>query len=210
MTTLNDLATALLAVTGFQDDTTKDQIVRQINPTLNISCTHIIASQEPVGVVLPMNVIWLCMDVNSTFYRKFIARVSKTPAGGFQNTWEEVKNFNSFWAPQYYDPSDISGAGDIPNASVDEYGIARLTTEPKAVGRPTFVSVSDPRNTDKRTPLPHDEMHPEKPLVEVKTVQDKVNMDATVGDDGSTFIADTNVKASYGHLLSTDILENNE
>lgn len=210
MSTLNDLVASMLSVTGFMDDTSKDQIVRQINPTLNISCTHIIASQEPVGVVLPMNVIWLCMDVNSTFYRKFVARQSKTPAGGFQNTWAEVKNFSSFWAPQYYDPSDIAGSDEIPNASVDEYGIARLTSEPKAVGRPTFVSVSDPRNTDKRDPLPHDEMHPEKPLVDVKTVQDKVNMDAAVGDDGATFIADTNVKASYGHLIASEILENNE
>ncbi|QYW03122.1 hypothetical protein pEaSNUABM14_00162 [Erwinia phage pEa_SNUABM_14] len=207
MTTLNDLAAALLAVTGFADDTTKDQIVRQINPTLNISCTHIVASQEPVGVVLPMNVVWLCMDVNSAFYRKFIARKNKQPSGGYQNTWEEVKNFNSFWAPQYYDPADLEGGADIPNAAVDEYGIARLTTEPASVGRPTFVAVSDPRNTDKRTPLPHDEMHPEKPLVEVKTVQDKVNMDATVGQNGSTFVADSTVKASYGQLLATDILE---
>jgi hypothetical protein len=53
-------------------------------------------------------------------------------------------------------------------------------------------------------------MHPEKPLVDVKTVQDKVNMDATVGDDGATFIADTNVKSSYGHLIASEILENNE
>lgn len=208
MTTLNDLATALLDVTGFADDTSKDQIIRQINPTLNISCTQIVAAQEPVGVVLPMNVVWLCMVRDSKYYRKFLARKSKTPADGFQNTWEEVTNFNSFWAPQYYDPSDIGGGTEIPNASVDEYGIARLTTEPKAVGRPTFVSVSDPRNTDKRTPLPHDELHPEKPLVEVKTVEGKVNMDAAVGDDGSTFRADTNVKASYGHLLSTELLEN--
>lgn len=210
MTTLNDIAAALLNVTGFMDNTAKEQVVRQINPTLNISCTHIIAQEEPVGIVLPMNVVWLCMVRDSVFYRKFLARKSKTPAGGFQNTWEEVKNFNSFWAPQYYDPSDISGTEDVPNASVDEYGIARLTAEPTAVGRPTFVSTTDPRNTDKRTPLPHDEMHPEKPLVEVKTVQDKVNMDAAVGDNGSTFIADTNVKASYGHLIATDILENNE
>lgn len=92
MTTLNDIAAALLAVTGFMDDTSKDKITRQINPTLNISCTFIAASAEPVGVVLPMNVVWLCMDVNSAFYRKFLARKSKTPAGGFQNTWEEVKN----------------------------------------------------------------------------------------------------------------------
>ena len=210
MTTLNDLAASLLSVTGFMDDTSKDQIVRQINPTLNMSCTHIIASQEPVGVVLPMNVIWLCMDVSSVFYRKFIARKSKTPANGFQNTWEEVLNFNSFWAPQYYDPADLAGGSDIPNASVDEYGIARLTTEPATVGRPTFVSVTDPRNTDTRTPLPHDEMHAEKPLVDVKTVQDKVNMDAAVGDNGSTFIADTSVKASYGHLIASDIRGENE
>lgn len=210
MTTLNDIAAALLAVTGFMDDTSKDKITRQINPTLNISCTFIVASTEPAGVVLPMNVVWLCMDVNSTFYRKFLARKSKTPAGGFQNTWEEVTNFNSLWAPQYYDPSDISGGDEIPNASVDTYGIARLTTAPATVGRPTFVSVSDPRNTDKRTPLPHDEMHAEKPLVDVKTVQDKVNMDADVGDSGSTFIADSNVKASYGHLIATDIRGDNE
>lgn len=210
MNTLNNLAAALLDVTGFMNDTSKEQVVRQINPTLNISCTHIIASTEPVNIVLPMNVIWLCMDVNSVFYRKFIVRKNKTPSNGFKNTWEEVKNFNSFWAPQYYDPSDIGGGTDIPNASVDDHGIARLTVEPATVGRPTFVAVSDPRNTDKRTPLPHDEMHAEKPLVEVKTVQDKVNMDAKVGDNGSTFIADTNVKASYGHLIATDILGDNE
>lgn len=209
MTTLNDLAAALLSVTGFMDDTSKDQIVRQINPTLNISCTHIIASHEPVGVVLPMNVIWLCMDVDSTFYRKFIARKNKTPSGQYQNTWEEVLNFNAFWAPQYYDPADTSAGGGIQNANEDDYGIARLTTEPASTGRPTFVSVSDPRNTDARTPLPHDEMHPEKPMVNVKTVQDRVNMDAVSGAQGSTFIADTNVKASYGKLIASEILENN-
>ena len=51
MTTLNDIAAALLAVTGFMDDTSKDKITRQINPTLNISCTFIVASAEPAGVV---------------------------------------------------------------------------------------------------------------------------------------------------------------
>lgn len=206
MTTLNEIADALLSVTGFGEDTTKEYVLRQVNPTLNISATHVVSAVEPVDLILPMNVIWLCMNLNSTKYRKFLTRTSKQPSEEFEHTWVEVTNYHALWAPQFYDPSDIGEDSDIPNANSTDLGIARLTTDPSSVGRPTFVTTSDPRNTDKRDPLPHSSMHEEKAMVSVKTKTGQVSLDATQGTDGTTLVADSGVNASYEHLTKSNVL----
>ncbi|AQT28633.1 putative long tail fiber [Erwinia phage vB_EamM_Yoloswag] len=208
--TLNQLADALLSITGFLDDTTVAQTTRQINPVLNISCTQIVCETEPFDYVLPMNVIWLCMDKNSDYYRTFLARKSKTATAPFQNTWEPVTNINLMWAPQYYDTADLPGSDNYERATVDEYGIARLTTGPKNVGRPTFVSVSDPRNTDARTPLPHDEMHPEKPAVRLRTASGSVLVDDDLGENGTTLRGIDATTTKYDKVRTTEILSEDD
>lgn len=206
MTTLNQFADALLSVTGFLDDTSVAKTTRQINATLQISATQIVCETEPYDFVLPMNVIWLCMDKNSSFYRTFLVRKSKQASNGFQHTWEPVANLNMMWAPQYYDTADLPNADSYSKATVDEYGIARLTTGPKNVGRPTFVSVSDPRNTDARTPLPHDEMHEEKPAVTLRTASGVVNIDDTAGTNGQTLRGIDATTTKYDKVRTTEIL----
>lgn len=205
--TLNAFSQALLDVTGFMSNVDTAQTVRQINPVLNISCTQIICATEPFDYVLPMNVIWLCMDKRSDFYLKLMQRVSKAPSTKFQHTWQQVTNINAVWAPQYYDPSDTEAGSGLDKATTDSHGIAKLTTEPASVGRPTFVSTTDPRNTDARIPTPHAEMHPEKPLVRVRTASGSVLMDAPVGANGTTFVADSDINASYGKIAASDLLE---
>ena len=206
MTTLNQLADALLSITGFLDDTTTAQTTRQINATLQISATQIVCETEPYDYVLPMNVIWLCMDKESSYYRTFLVRKSKQPKGSFKHTWESVTNINLMWAPQYYDSADLPNSDAYPKATVDEYGIARLTTGPKNVGRPTFVAVSDPRNTDARTPLPHDEMHPEKPAVSLRTASGSVVIDDAAGTNGQTLRGIDATTTKYDKVRTTEIL----
>lgn len=205
---INAFVAAMLDVNGFLSDTSTAQVMRQINPILNTSSTQIICDTEPFDFVLPMNVIWLCMDKKSDFYRKLLQRKSKTPANGLHHTWTLVTNINTVWAPQYYDPADIGDGSEYEKATKTSQGIARLTTEPSSVNRPTFVSISDLRNTNARKPLPHDEMHPEKPLVNVRTASGRVLMDADVGANGTTFVADSDIKASYGKIDAADLLEN--
>lgn len=206
MTTLNQFADALLSVTGFLDDTTVAKVTRQINATLQISATQIVCDSEPFDYVLPMNVIWLNMDKNSSFYRTFLVRKSKQASGSFKHTWEPVTNLNMMWAPQYYDVADLPNADQYNVATVDDYGIARLTTGPKNVGRPTFVSVSDPRNSDARTPLPHDEMHKERPAVSLRTASGTVLIDDAAGTNGQTLRGIDATTTKYDKVRTTEIL----
>lgn len=206
MTTLNQFADALLSVTGFLDDTSTAKTTRQINATLQISATQIVCDSEPFDYVLPLNVLWLNMDKNSAYYRTFLVRKSKQAAGGFKHTWEPVTNLNMMWAPQYYDVADLPNGDQYNTATVDEYGIARLTVAAKNVGRPTFVSTSDPRNTNARTPLPHDSMHPEKPAVSLRTASGVVTIDDAAGQNGQTLRGIDATTTKYDKVRTTEIL----
>lgn len=204
--TLNQFIAALLGATGFETNPVA-QIVRQVNPVLNISATFVTADVEPATYVLPLNVVWLCMDKTKTQYRTLLVRTSKTATAPFLHTWEPVVSVPNLWAPQYYAQEDLPSGQALPLATKTDYGVARITTAPTSEGRPTFVSVSDPRNTDARTPLAH--THPEKPTKELKHSSGKINVDAVKGANGTTFVAtDANV-AAYAAIDAADLLETN-
>lgn len=204
--TLNAYATALLDVTGFLDNVDVARTVKQINATLQLSCTHIVCSSEPYDYVLPMNVVWLCMDKLSSNYRTFLARTSKSPSGNYKNTWVPVTDINSMWAPQYYDTADLPNASDYKMATVTSQGIVRMTKDPANIGRPTFVSISDPRNTDARNPLPHDEMHAEIPASTLRTASGTVSIDSENAVAGTTLRGTSEIEAKYSKVVNTEVL----
>lgn len=204
--TFNQIISALLAVTDFEAKRLT-QVIRQVNPVLNTSASFVVSATEPSDIPLPLNVVWLCMDTTKKFYRTLLTRTSKTPADGFNHTWVEVKEISSLWAPQYYAQEDLPSNAALPLATKDDYGVARITTKAVAEDRPTFVSVSDPRNTDARKPKAH--THPEKPAQDLKHSTGTINVDADKGTNGTTFVADSATVAKYASIDASDLLEAN-
>lgn len=204
--TFNQIISGLLAVTDFETKRLT-QVIRQVNPVLNTSASFVVSATEPFDIPLPLNVVWLCMDTTKKFYRTLLTRTSKTAADGFNHTWVEVKEIASLWSPQYYAQEDLPDGAALPYATKDDYGVARISYKPKAEDRPTFVSVSDPRNTDARKPKAH--THPEKAAQELKHSTGKINVDAVKGTNGTTFVATDANAAEYASIDASDLLEAN-
>lgn len=202
--TLNQFVSSLLAITEFETNNLT-QVIRQVNPVLNISASFVVSASEPYDIPLPLGVVWLCMDTNTRFYRTLLTRTSKETSDIFNHTWEEVKEVSSLWAPQYYSQEDLPSSVALPLATKEDYGVARLTVKAVAEDRPVMVAESDPRNTDARKPLTHS--HPEKPAVELKHSTGKINIDAEKGVSGSTFVADNANVAKYSAIDSADLME---
>lgn len=202
--TFNQIISALLAVTDFEASRLT-QVIRQVNPVLNTSASFVVSDTEPTAIPLPLNVVWLCMDSKTKFYRTLLTRTSKDPSAIFKHTWVEVKEVSSLWAPQYYAQEDLPSGASLPYATKDDYGVARLTTKAIADDRPTFVSENDPRNTDARVPKDH--THPEKPAKELKHSTGKINVDADKGTVGTTFVAEDASVAKYAAIDAADLLE---
>lgn len=203
MATLNQYADALLRTTGF--DLTPDQvhITRVVSPVLNIMSTQAVANTEPHDISLPLNVVWLCMDKATPFYKVLLARESKEPSQGFQNTWKPLTNLSQVWIPQYYDNNEGSVSSSIANATDLTLGVARLTEQPEAAAYPKFVSTSDPRRSDARYPNEH--THPERPAVLLKHVEGSVNVDADQPLVGQTLRALDAGDSVYATVKSVDI-----
>lgn len=202
--TLNQFITSLLALTEFETNGTT-QVLRQVNPVLNISASFVVSSTEPTDIPLPLNVVWLCMDTKTKFYRMLLTRTSKNATAPFMHTWEEVKEVSSLHAPQFYAQEDLPDGQSLPLATEDDYGVARMSVKPVAEDRPTMVSISDPRNTNARDPLDH--THPEKPTKDLKHSSGKINVNTVKGNDGTTFVAKSATVAGYDSVKSADLRE---
>lgn len=202
---LNNLITALLSVADFES--TKQRTVhRLIHPVLNANMTIVISATEPSDEPFPMNVVWVDMDLTSNQYRTLRQRVSKTPAGGLNNTWRQVQTLSEVYEPQQYDPTDLPD-NKIEVATDTKLGIARLTTAPKNVGNPIMVSTDDPRNYDARRPLAHS--HPEVPARKFATRDNPVDIVAAPTIKGQTLVATSDVKATYDQVAKTGLLKEN-
>lgn len=187
-TTLRQYVDALLRGTRFNENTDVPHILRQVNPTLNMSYTMVVSDTEPFDRVLPLNVVWLCMTKNSPMFRQLLARESKDKSEAFEHTWTRITEFNQLWASQIYDPADV-GLGDVELATTTAHGIAKLSHKAAFDSSPRFVSTTDPRNTDARYPNYH--THAEKPAVRLKHEEGPLNIDAVVPDalpDGNTLV----------------------
>lgn len=198
---IREMAQAILTVTGYTVGQSA-KIFRQYNAVLNNSAMVWVSDEEPTRM-LPLNVVWLDMNRDRDTYMKFVRRVSKVPSNGLNNTWELVDRVESIWSAQYYDAADGDpNLGNVDTATTTRYGIAKLNHPATQETAPAFVAASDPRLTDDRYPLPHDEMHPEKPLVDVIGV---VNMDNGAATQGATFVAASPSSADQRKLARTEI-----
>lgn len=198
---IRQMADAIIDVTGFVEGGPA-KIYKHYNAVLGQSIIIYVSNDEPTRV-LPLNVLWLDTNRDRSTYKQFVRRVAKVPSNGFRNTWELVTEFMRLFIAQSYDPQDgTPGVGDVGIATKDTAGLAKLTTDAKPITAPRFVAVDDPRLKDKRTPLPHDEMHVEKPLVDVIGV---VNMANGTPAQGGTFVAESSELAQQRKLKKSEV-----
>lgn len=122
---------------------------------------------QPKYVLLPIQAIWIDFNPDSDTYKHAYARTVKA-ANPADDKWELLYFYEDAFPDQEYDPAD-TGMISIslpPPATVAVHGIGYLSHE-QAESR---VAVEgDSRLTDNRDPLPHNEMHPEKPATIVRT-----------------------------------------
>jgi hypothetical protein len=165
---------SLGALTGIEESGIQDPfILRRTNAVIGLTTVIVVSINEPYLEVLPLNVVWACFDGTTNRYRKIYKRISKTPdvVAGTQHTWELLQTFPQVFENQFYAPEDESAAGEgLSFATTGRRGTIRLLEVAGDPANPIVVSDGDPRNTDPRDPLPHDELHPEKPLQAMRTV----------------------------------------
>lgn len=187
--------------------------VRVNNPVLGRTTIIAVSHVEPVDQVLPINVLWACFDRASIMYRRLFKRVSRDPdpVFGTQHTWEPIQDFNSIWDYiQYYLPGEEPDYSKLPIATVGQIGTVTISVASADEEDPVAVSYTDPRNTDARVPLPHEEMHPEKPLRQVRTTVNPVTVENTVtGADGMPITAMSSAQSTYRRLRESQVHQNN-
>lgn len=204
---------SLAVLTGIEESDIQDPyFIRRTHAVVGNTTVIVVSFNEPYEEQLPLNVVWACFDKNSLRYRKIYRRVSKDPdvLGGTQHTWELLESFTTLFDAQYYAPEDEAGAGSgLTFATVTRRGIVRLNDPASDPDNPIVVSDGDPRNTNPRNPLPHDEMHPEKPLVEMRTVTTQ-NVSIGTGDveEGTVIKANSASTAVYGRLTMAELNQN--
>lgn len=201
MVTMRQLAEAFVTAARF-DVGGPSKVYRHYNAMLNLSVVVFIGEVEPTRM-LPLNTLWIDMDKDSLTYKRFLRRTSKVPSDGRQNTWEVVTNMDSLWAAQYYDAADgTPSVGTVGLATTVEFGLAKLSHPAAQEPTPIFVSENDERLTDKRVPLPHDEMHDEKPMV---SVIGEVTVNEGAHSVGATLVAESATASIQRKLKRSDI-----
>ena len=91
-----------------QLDASNDVIIKIANPDGTEGEFLLVCSyDEPTGI-LPLNVLWIDADTASADYKQVYKRLSKDPANGYSNTWQEINTIaEAFGEQQYYDAEDL-------------------------------------------------------------------------------------------------------
>lgn len=197
-------AEALISSTDFVE-LNSPMLFRRSSPVLGLSYTIVISKTEPVNQVLPINVLWLCMDESSDYYKNFLQRVSKTALAPYQNTWRRVTSMAQLNQIQSFDAEDSGWADILDKATDATYGIARLTEEPAYVGQPTFVSQTDVRLSDRRAPLEHSSMHPNLPATAFSHTDGAITVTKGPAANHVLVVAESSTDASMKTLTVSDL-----
>lgn len=142
-------------------------VMRHTDVTTNRTIAIVCSQGEPINMVLPLNVVWICYRADSPLYKQALRRVSKSPGSfgseGITQDWEVLYFYEDILEDQTYDPSDLSlvGVSPVPYASVEGPGKARISVDPADPSQPVFIVSDDPRMSDNRVPTAH--THVEKP-----------------------------------------------
>lgn len=205
---LEELIGALRTSSGI-DNLSNDTpvILHHTNPLTLKTVTIVCSVDEPVNLVLPLNVNWFNFDPTSQYYLKALKRSSKDAAGDYDNTWDLVDTYDPIWEDQFYDADDTdaigSGSASGP-ASTTTAGLVRLSAEPQNPGTPVVVVEGDPRLTDARPPTAHS--HAEIPATVLQHASGTVTISGGTPADKSVLVADGPTSATWRQLEQSDIL----
>lgn len=159
---LESLINLLEDVSEIRDQSEDSPIVLRHTDTATNRTVAIVCSQvEPINMVLPLNVVWICFKPESTLYRQALQRTSKDPgifaSEGISQSWDVLYFYDDVFAQQTYDPDDLTlvGVGSVPYASVAGLGKVRLSTDPLDPDAPVAIVEGDSRLADNRAPTAH-------------------------------------------------------
>ena len=205
---LQTLITNLTAISNVQEMDVNNAIAVRLSNTIAAKIyVIVVAVNEPVNMVLPLNVAWLVMDPTSSYYNNILVRTSKTPSTQYANTWVQALYYSDVMIDQYYDGTDTSlltQSSNIGNASDTQIGITYLTVAPASPNTPKAVGDNDPRNSDPRTPLPH--THPLLPAAQLQTATNVVTIDQSAAPlPGQVLLATSATTAAWTTLTSANI-----
>lgn len=100
-----DLVTALnaMALNKGVGPSNSVSVVFDDNDTNNEPVRFIISHTEPYTDSAPLNVLWLVADGSSPDYNKILRRQSRTPANGYNHSWNDQTNIATIYTTQVWD-----------------------------------------------------------------------------------------------------------
>lgn len=185
-------------------------VLRHQDPETDRVIAFVCSQVEPTRMVLPANIVWICFDRDSIFYKQALRRTSKTAGthANFEQSWQLLYFYEEILDNQYYYPEDLAGIDDDPvaPATVAVRGIARLTTAPSApqMNAPRIIGQGHYSLTNDRPPLAHS--HPEKPARLLKTGNSQVTVqDQLAPAIGMSLVCDSHLTATWRRLVEADV-----
>lgn len=199
-----------IGITSDVDNLSKDtpQVMRRLNAAIQRTSTFVVAIEEPDNMILPLNVIWVCFDSTSKYYKQALKRKSKDadPSGDFTHTWEVLYFYQDIWEEQVYDAADQASLTNIQiptGATTSKLGLVKLSHAPADALLPVVVVEGDPRLSDARTPKPHS--HAEIPATMLQHSNGVVTIANGQPAVGKVLKATGNDSATWDHLTQADI-----
>ena len=186
---LIDYITKILALADLRNLSEDRAVVFRIDIGNGDNILVVASYYEPDYRQYPFNVIWIPANPSSGDYAKALRRTDKVPAGGYNDTWDELTTFASLTDEmQYFDNSndntfllgELGLHGQVLPAAINRLGSVKLNLTPGDANNPVVVSSNDPRMTNDRDPLPH--THPEEPythLVGSTTIASSVTVNTS-------------------------------
>lgn len=81
-----------------------NDVILRVNPDVLI----ILSFEEPIDHLFPLNGLWMLADSTNANYKKLYRRTSKTPTAPYQNTWQEVVEYDDMMnTVQTWDAADL-------------------------------------------------------------------------------------------------------
>lgn len=188
-------------------DNDAPQVMRRTSASIQKTSTFVASKSEPHDMVLPLNVIWICYDPNSRYYKNALRRISKEPDtnGSFEHSWEVMYFYDDIWGNQYYDAEDMQNlTAKIPGAATNTtLGLVTIVGTPEDPANPAIILEGDSRLSDPRTPLPHS--HPEKPATMLQHDDGILTITAGSPAQGSMLISTSATEATWRIPTEDDI-----
>lgn len=192
---LEQLISNLEKLSGINEQSEDTPIVmRHTDVSTNRTYAIVCAQGEPINMVLPMNVVWICFRPDSMLYRKALRRISKND-GIFQSEnikqdWEVLYFYEDVLEEQVYDPSDLTlvGVSPVPFATTEALGKVRLSIDPIDSDYPVAIVEGDERLSNPRTPNAH--THEEKPATMLAHATGHANIIDSVPEVGAALLFD--------------------